>query len=318
MSLRPRETAAVMEIHPAAEFFPTMTDSAFESFKADITANGLLEAIWLFEGKILDGRNRYRACCELGITPQFRNYEGTSPVAFAWSLNGERRHLTHGQRAAIGVEMLPALQAEAHERQLAGLKRGTQPPVPSELRERGRPKMDAVEAAAAIVGASATNIGYAKGIKAHDPATFERLKSGEITVGAAHRMMKGIPPKPRPPGSKPRAVRVEEIRALAHAGHRMAQIAQKLGIGESHVGRIATAGGITLPDHALGHTHRIDARRVIEESVSTLEGLALGLRTINGARFNVSPDELQEWLKSIDESLRVISRVRTYLRKQAQ
>jgi len=41
---------------------------------------------------ILDGRNRYRACVELGIEPITRDHEG-DPWAFSWSMNGARRDI---------------------------------------------------------------------------------------------------------------------------------------------------------------------------------------------------------------------------------
>jgi hypothetical protein len=43
----------------------------------------------------------------------YREWDGSgSLVAFVWSLNGARRHLNSGQKAAIAVEMLPLLKAE--------------------------------------------------------------------------------------------------------------------------------------------------------------------------------------------------------------
>jgi hypothetical protein len=50
---------------------------------------------------ILDGGNRYRALCELGVAPVIIEYTGTNPTQFILSSNLHRRHLTQGQAAAI-------------------------------------------------------------------------------------------------------------------------------------------------------------------------------------------------------------------------
>lgn len=109
--------------HKVASLFPLMEGSEFEELKADIQANGLIEPIWLhLDGSILDGRNRHRACLEVGTEPTFRTWDNHgSLVVFVVSLNLKRRDLNSGQRAVIALEVLPMLEEEAKERQrLAG------------------------------------------------------------------------------------------------------------------------------------------------------------------------------------------------------
>ena len=53
----------------------------------------------LFEDKVLDGRNRARACETAGIEPKTRVYDGTDPAGYVLSANLHRRHLTASQRA---------------------------------------------------------------------------------------------------------------------------------------------------------------------------------------------------------------------------
>ena len=50
-----------LELHPLADLFPMMTDEELDELGEDMLKLGQREPIWLYEGKILDGRNRYRA-----------------------------------------------------------------------------------------------------------------------------------------------------------------------------------------------------------------------------------------------------------------
>jgi ParB-like chromosome segregation protein Spo0J len=78
--------------HPAADAFPMMDPQRFAELKSDIEKNGQREPVTLCDGMVLDGRNRYKACIELGLKPRTKNYDG-DPWSFAWSLNGARRDL---------------------------------------------------------------------------------------------------------------------------------------------------------------------------------------------------------------------------------
>ena len=93
-------TTEMLKSHPAADAWPMMDDERYEELLADIEMNGQREPITLCDGMILDGRNRYRACVDLGIEPLTRKYAG-DPWAFAWSLNGARRDLEATVRALI-------------------------------------------------------------------------------------------------------------------------------------------------------------------------------------------------------------------------
>ena len=93
-------TATEIKPHPAADAFPMMDNGRYGELLADVRQNGQLMPITVCDGMILDGRNRYRACVELGIEPETREYSG-DPWAYAWSMNGARRDLEATVRALI-------------------------------------------------------------------------------------------------------------------------------------------------------------------------------------------------------------------------
>jgi hypothetical protein len=91
-----------MQSHRAAEIFREMARADFEALVDDIRQHGQRESIVVHDGLILDGRNRYQACLQLGIEPRTAEWDGTgTPEAFVISMNLRRRHLNQGQRAMI-------------------------------------------------------------------------------------------------------------------------------------------------------------------------------------------------------------------------
>lgn len=96
--------------HPIAEIFPMLdpTSPEFLALVEDIKENDLREQIYIYEDKILDGRNRYLAMTISGREikeAHFRKHYGSDPIGFVLSANLHRRHLNESQRAMVGAKM---------------------------------------------------------------------------------------------------------------------------------------------------------------------------------------------------------------------
>ena len=91
------------EVHEAASLFPDMGPAEFETLKQDIAENGLRLPILVFRNRIIDGRQRLRACRELGVAPRFQAIHEMqkSVPEYIISMNLKRRHLTESQRAMV-------------------------------------------------------------------------------------------------------------------------------------------------------------------------------------------------------------------------
>lgn len=97
-----------MDYHPYSEIWPLMEGECFEKLKADIAAKGLRMDIITYQGKILDGRNRERACTAAGITARYTDAGVSSEEAaidLVVSLNDHRRHMSLEQRAFAAAKL---------------------------------------------------------------------------------------------------------------------------------------------------------------------------------------------------------------------
>lgn len=113
------------EFHEIANWLPMMDDEGLQKMAEDIKVHGQKLPIILYEGKILDGRNRYTACTMAGIVPFFKELPGNEdPVAYAESMNVPRRHLTTSQLAMYADKKRDYYEAEAKKRQKEGQDRG--------------------------------------------------------------------------------------------------------------------------------------------------------------------------------------------------
>ena len=192
-----------LEFHPIADLFPLMAGAEFEELCADIARQGLLEPIVLFEGKILDGRNRYRACLANGQTPKIetRRFDGGRDAAidFVWSENAVRRHLPKGQMSGIFVnkEGMKKHKAAAKERQLAAGERGIEggrgqkKPLPKDLgkgSDAHHHDGEAIQQAAKQIGTNRQYIQDCLVLQTEAPKLLDKVAAGELTPPQARKL----------------------------------------------------------------------------------------------------------------------------------
>jgi ParB-like chromosome segregation protein Spo0J len=152
-----------VRIHPAADLFPLMGQAELAALAEDIAENGLLQPILLDDaGRVLDGRNRLRACLMACVTPRFMTIDGDDPLALVLSLNVSRRNTTASQRAIIAADAWEMARAVKIDRK--------------RIRDR----------LADQFGISNGYIQQARYLVKHDPDAADAVKRGELLLAPAY------------------------------------------------------------------------------------------------------------------------------------
>ena len=173
--------ARIAEQHPLSAIFPAMTAADFAQLRADIAANGLRQPIIIYDGQVLDGWHRYRACSETGTEILAEAFTGDDRAAqdFVLSANLARRHLTTSDRAIIAAK-------------LATLGRGEKKSQMTPLRPL------TIGEAAERVRVSAGSVTRARKVLARGtPELIERVESNDLSISAASLLLPPPPAQPR-------------------------------------------------------------------------------------------------------------------------
>ena len=164
----------IYEAHPLANLFPMMSAEEAEDLDVSIRADGLVDPIVLFEGMILDGRNRYASCERVGITPHFvhfreRDHRGQkkSPLDFVIAKNLRRRHLDASQRAMVAAGLANLADGVT--------KSGAQICAPVSQGDAAR-----------LLNVSRRSVQHAADVREHGAAELvEAVQTGRVAVSAA-------------------------------------------------------------------------------------------------------------------------------------
>lgn len=197
-----------LEPHELANLLPMMSEYELQWLTASIDANGQQEPITLLNGKILDGRNRCKACKRIGAGVKAKEFEGDEAEAllYVMSLNLQRRNLTKSQRAMVALQVLPQIEKDTESNRVAKIRATLESRTnDEETREffppSSRNKNKSIDAAGALVGVSGRYVGHAKRLQDNDPELYKQVQEGKLALTKAIGQLKSREAK-RKPGPK--------------------------------------------------------------------------------------------------------------------
>ena len=217
--------------HPICLLIPSADEDELQDLTDDIRAHGLIDPIVLFEGMILDGRNRATACERAGVAPRYAQFRGgrEDALILVISHNLKRRHLT---KQAIADALVGAEDFNLHYT-LAG------PAVEKEAAAADGPETQSVIKITEPKTASSRKLAQAAGrVVSHvmiaatrkvkekgEPELQEAVKRGRIGVQDAAKVadllpeqQKAIALSPKPRKAAAEAAEAEKIAASRPGG----------------------------------------------------------------------------------------------------
>lgn len=160
-----------------------MEGDDFGALTADIKAHGLHDAIDIYQGQILDGRNRYRAMVESGIEIEKRHFRAFhtefygDPLDYVIAKNLKRRHLNESQRAMVADK-------------LATMRQGARTDLPVSEPSANLPKVEAPavaqKTAAKALSISERALRHARATRCTGtPELIRAVERGKLAVSSA-------------------------------------------------------------------------------------------------------------------------------------
>jgi hypothetical protein len=205
--------------------FPEAKQEDYQRLRQDIEANGYDESqpIMLYQGDILDGWNRQKACDELGVAARYQHFVGDDEEAVLYMMRtNKRRNLNSGQWACISQEakvLIAAIRAsvekEANKKRSEAAKRIAESAKNNRTRNqfneasaRGFEESKSVQKivptpkdttnltdhkTAELFNTNRTYVNQAAKLKAEAPEVFEEVKAGRMRMTDAAKAVKAIP-----------------------------------------------------------------------------------------------------------------------------
>lgn len=199
------------EYHELSTVFSSFDDTEeFKELVKSIKSEGLNHPILVWQGKIVDGRHRHKACALAGVEPRYKYLSDSLSLQQVMDRvvaeNILRRHLTVGQRAMIAASLANMTKQDT-------LKQNTDGQIcPTDEDKKSN------EDAAKSLNVSPMTVKNAKEVKRDAPDLAKKVENGEMSLNAAKtesRARKGELPKPKKEPKKVKSLSLDEMMRIS-------------------------------------------------------------------------------------------------------
>lgn len=276
------------EVHPAADLFPLIEGDEFDALVDDIAAHGQVHPIALDrDGRIVDGRNRARACEKLGLAPATVTHDGDA-LAYAVSCNLHRRNLTDAQRAMIVARL--AKREPGYRNQPRHMTMVT-------------PTLDE---AADLLSVNKVQIGKAKRVLRDGiPELADLVADGKAPVTTAARVATELP-------------HAEQAEFVA----KVRDGADPVKVAPPDLAQKERRGTAPPPERPPAPTRFGGGRRKhlgqIEALLATLEGVAIAFEGLDSLDRSIDAEEAARLTSDLSKQIRSLNRINSLLKERTQ
>lgn len=166
-----------------------LEDEPLEALSEDIKKNGQRQPIVLYEDKILDGRNRWRACQMADVEPEVKTFRGSKKDALDFVASMEKRRDKTPSQAAIFVARWESANKEAVEKmrkEAASKKGGDKRKAVSQIIDSQQDHTKRTDHKLAEThGTNRTYVANARKVAEKSPELADKVAKGEMTLPQA-------------------------------------------------------------------------------------------------------------------------------------
>lgn len=189
--------------------FPEAKPEDYARLIDDIQDNGYDQdqPVIIYQGAILDGWNRNKACVELMIKPPTKQFVGTDLEAIQFVMRtNKRRNMNRGQWAVVAIKsedivkaIMQGVEKERREKQAKTQEVTKVIGAMSQIIDSQTPKDNSKRADSKLAELFQTNRSYidqAKKIQKASPELLEEVLTGKMTMQDANKAVRAIPTAP--------------------------------------------------------------------------------------------------------------------------
>lgn len=179
----------LLEQHEFAKIIPRHSEESYQSVLASIKEFGQRVKGLVYQGRVLDGNTRQKACIEAGIPFKYELFHGTDEEAKNEVIARiKHRHLTKAQISCCAAEWIERNKIKAgqcNSRYSEARKNGEvyKKLSPEEIRQN---KTD--YRAAQLFGVTVKSTAFALVLLRHAPKIFQKVKDGEMKITSAYNL----------------------------------------------------------------------------------------------------------------------------------